>query len=94
MATPRKRTVAFEHLPAEVMWADDATGSDTNRDFETWWQTAIECDSVRYFPDQTASGTYIDYHLIEPSSLESVKDMYDDGAEVYSVELELNRVES
>lgn len=93
VAKPRRRKVEIEHLPAEVMWADAATSANTNRDFETFWQTAIESASVRYYPDQTSSATYTTCYLVGPSDLAAVRDMYAD-TEVYAVELELNRQET
>ncbi len=52
-------------LPA-LVYADQATGSDLNRDFETQWEAMVGGSAFRYCPDQTALATYTTYYLAEP----------------------------
>lgn len=93
VATPRKRKVEFEELPAMVTLKKSATSTELNRDFETWWQTAVECQSFQYFADYTSSTSSGTYYLVEPVSLEKGISRPHKDVETYNFGVEMVRKE-
>lgn len=89
----RYRNVSFELIPDENVLARAATGTNTNRDFETVWATIVDGQSFLYYGDQTSSTSDGTYYLMKPDTMEDIKRPHPE-AEIYSFALEMMRKES
>jgi hypothetical protein len=89
-----ERRIKFPVMEPEVVYADQATGSDANRDFETKWETLIGGESFRYCEDRDTLSTYDTYYLIDPREWMGVVQRVGDGVRRHDFEILMRLQES
>lgn len=94
VATRRSRKVEFSGILPECMITEFATGVNTNRAFESFWNSYRRSSVIRYCADQTDLATYVSCYMTSPTNFgKDVKDMFVD-CHLYSFGLGLDRQET
>ena len=88
------REVGFPVQLPEVVYANQATGANLNRDFETAWEAMIGGSTFRYCPDSATLATYTTYNLMEPREWAGRMERKGRGIRRHSWTLMMRRLES